>query len=177
MRAMRRSCSARGAARVICWPPRKKIRMLDSIRTRLTLWYVGVLALALIVFSAGVYLLLARNLHRRMDESLRTSSESIALSLVRERAEGETEAEAANSTVEELHLLNQAMAIFNSEGRLIAEKATPDDVHARLSSSDSIPDDEPRLYTTPGEDSEGQRVAARRVKISDADPPYLIVVS
>jgi two-component system, OmpR family, sensor kinase len=151
--------------------------MLDSIRTRLTLWYVGVLALALIVFSAGVYLLLARNLHRRMDESLRTSSKSIALSLVRERAEGETEAEAANSTVEELHLLNQAMAIFNSEGRLIAEKATSDNIHARLSSSDSIPDDEPRLYTTPGEDGEGQRVAARRVKIRDADPPYLIVVS
>ena len=73
--------------------------MLDSIRTRLTLWYVGVLALALIVFSVGVYLLLARNLHRRMDESLRTSSESIAISLVRERAEGETEAEAAHSTV------------------------------------------------------------------------------
>ena len=64
--------------------------MLDSIRTRLTLWYVGVLALALIVFSAGVYLLLARNLHRRMDESLRTSAESITISLVRERAEGET---------------------------------------------------------------------------------------
>src|SRR5262245_23509525 len=151
--------------------------MLDSIRTRLTLWYVGVLALALIAFSAGVYLLLARNLHRRMDESLGTSSTSIALSLVRERAEGETEAEAANSTVEELHLLNQAMGIFNSEGRLIAEKAAPDDVHARLSSTDSIPDDEPRLYTAPGEDGEGQLVAARRVKISDADPPYLIVVS
>src|SRR5262245_12997686 len=100
--------------------------MLDSVRTRLTLWYVGVLALALIIFSVGVYLLLARNLHRRMDESLRTSSESIALSLVRERAEGETEAEAAHSTVNELHLLNQAMAIFSSEGRLIAEKATPD---------------------------------------------------
>jgi len=61
--------------------------MLDSIRTRLTLWHVGVLALALIVFSAGVYLLLARTLYRRMDESLLASSESIATSLIRERAE------------------------------------------------------------------------------------------
>ena len=42
---------------------------------------------------------------------------------------------------------------------------------------DSIPDDELRLYTAPGEDGEGQRVATRRVKIGDADPPYLIVVS
>jgi len=154
--------------------------MFDSVRTRLTLWYVGVLALALIVFSAGVYLLLARNLHRRMDESLRTSAESIAISLIRERAEGETEAEAAHSTVNELHLLNQAMAIFNAEGRLIEEKTTPGNDRARLPSLDLIPADRLYLYTAPaapGEDDEGQRVAARRVKISDADSPYLIVVS
>ena len=151
--------------------------MLDSVRTRLTLWYVGVLALVLIVFSTGVYLLLARNLRRRMDESLRSSSESIAISLVRERAEGETVAEAAHSTVEELRLLNQAMAIFNFEGRLITEKNTPGNDRARLPALDSIPAEGLRLYTTPGGDDEGQRVAARRVKISDADEPYLIVVS
>ncbi|HKE05584.1 MAG TPA: ATP-binding protein [Blastocatellia bacterium] len=143
----------------------------------MTLWYVGVLALVLIVFSAGVYLLLARNLYRRMDESLRSSSESIAISLVRERAEGETVAEAAHSTVEELRLLNQAMAIFNFEGRLITEKNTPGNDRARLPALDSIPAEGLRLYTTPGGDDEGQRVAARRVKISDADEPYLIVVS
>src|SRR5215510_2391316 len=151
--------------------------MLDSVRTRLTFWYVGVLALVLIVFSAGVYLLLARNLYRRMDESLRSSSESIAISLVRERAEGETVAEAAHSTGEELRLLNQAMAIFNFVGRLITEKNTPGDDRARLPALDSIPAEGLRLYTTPGGDDEGQRVAARRVKISDADEPYLIVVS
>lgn len=154
--------------------------MLDSVRTRLTLWYVCVLALALVVFSGGVYLLLARNLHRRMDESLRTSSESMAISLIRERAEGETEAEAAHSTVNELHLLNQAMAIFDAEGRLIEEKTTPGNDHARLPSLDSISADNLLLYTAPagpGEDDEGQRVAARRVKISDTEAPYLIVVS
>ncbi|MGH9935151.1 MAG: ATP-binding protein [Blastocatellia bacterium] len=154
--------------------------MLDSVRTRLTLWYVGVLALALIVFSVGVYLLLARNLHRRMDESLRTSAESIAVSLVRERAEGETEAEAAHSTVNELHLLNQAMAVFDAEGRLIEEKTTLGNDHARLPSLDLIPADDIYLYTAPappGEDNEGQRVAARRVKISETDASYLIVVS
>jgi len=151
--------------------------MLDSVRTRLTLWYVIVLALVLIVFSAGVYLLLARNLHRRMDEGLRTTSESIALSLVRERAEGETEAEAAQSTVEELHLLNQAMAIFNFEGRLIADKKTLGDVRPRLPALDSIPGDGLRLYTAPGDDGAGRRVAVRRVRIGEKDAPYLIAVS
>jgi heavy metal sensor kinase len=151
--------------------------MLDSIRTRLTLWSVGVLALALIVFSVGVYLLLARNLHRRMDESLRTSAESIAISLVRERAEGETEAEAAHSTVNDLHLLNQAMAIFDAEGRLLSEKATSGNDHARLPLLNSIPAEGLRLYTAPEGGGEGRRVATRRVKIGEADAPYLIVVS
>jgi heavy metal sensor kinase len=149
--------------------------MLDSIRTRLTLWSVGVLALALVVFSVGVYLLLARNLDRRMEESLRASSESIAISLVRERAEGETEAEAAHSTVNELHLLNQAMAIFDAEGRLLEEKPTPRNDHALLPPLDSIPGEGLRLYTTLG--NAAQRVAARRVKTGAADAPYLIVVS
>ncbi|MBO0727585.1 MAG: HAMP domain-containing protein, partial [Blastocatellia bacterium] len=151
--------------------------MIDSIRTRLTLWHVGVLALTLIVFSAGVYLLLARNLHRQMDESLQASSESIAISLVRERAEGETEAEAARSATDELRLLNQAMAVFDVEGRLLAEKTTPNNDHARLPPLDTIPDGDLRLYTEPGGGAEGQRVVARRVKISPADVTYLIVVS
>jgi heavy metal sensor kinase len=151
--------------------------MLDSIRTRLTLWSVGVLALALIVFSAGVYLLLARNLERRMDESLQASSQSIAISLIRERAEGETEAEAAHSTVNELHLLNQAMSIFDAQGRLLEEKPTPQNDRALLPPLNSIPSDGLRLYTTPENGPESHRVATRRVKISASDPPYLIVVS
>jgi two-component system, OmpR family, sensor kinase len=151
------------------------IPMLDSIRTRLTLWSVGVLALALVVFSAGVYLLLARNLDRRVDESLLASSESIAISLVRERAEGETEVEAAHSAVSELRLLNQAMAIFNAEGRLLEEKPTPRNDRALLPPLNSIPDEGLYLYTTPGNGS--YRVAARRVKTGIADAPYLIVVS
>src|SRR5262245_23676428 len=177
MRGPRRNFCARGAAKVICWLPRKKIPMLDSIRTRLTMWSVGVLALALVVFSAGVYLLLARNLDRRVDESLLASSESIAISLVRERAEGETESEAAHSTVNELHLLNQAMAIFDAGGRLLEEKPTPRNDRALLPPLDSIPTEGLYLHTTPGNGAGAQRVAARRIKAGVVDAPYLIVVS
>jgi len=151
--------------------------MLDSIRMRLTIWSVGVLALALVVFGVGVYLLLARNLDRRMDESLRASSESIAISLFRERAEGETEAEAAHSTVNELHLLNQAMAIFDADGRLIEEKTTPQNDHAVLPPLDLIPNDGLYLHTARENGARAYRVAARRVKTGPSDQPYLIVVS
>jgi heavy metal sensor kinase len=154
--------------------------MFDSVRTRLTFWYVGVLALTLIVFSAGVYLLLDRDLGRRLDESLRASSESIAASLDRERAEGESVKEAAHSTVEELHLLNQAMAIFDDKGNLLEEKTTADHRHASFPPPEVVASTNLYIFTShgpSGQDKDGQRVATRLVKINDTDPPYLIVVS
>jgi len=61
--------------------------MLNSVRIRLTLWYVGVLALVLVAFSAGVYALLARSLDERLDSGLRTSLEAMASAFARDLAE------------------------------------------------------------------------------------------
>ncbi|MBC7931079.1 MAG: HAMP domain-containing protein [Rubrivivax sp.] len=154
--------------------------MLDSVRTRLTSWYVGVLALVLLAFSVGVYALLARSLGERLDGNLRASLEVMASTLVRELAEGEAEAkgetqakeeteadeetqvegetkakgeiekEAAFSTVEDLNSPDQAIAIFDAHGRLLSERAARGDLHAGWPSSDSIPDESVRLFTLPG---------------------------
>ena len=59
--------------------------MLDSVRTRLTVWYTGVLALVLILFSVGVYGLLARQLARRLEGSLYTTLEGTARLLTHEQ--------------------------------------------------------------------------------------------
>jgi len=55
------------------------VKTFDSIRTRLTLWYVGVLALVLLAFSIGVYAMLARSLNERLNSGLRTSLEVMAV--------------------------------------------------------------------------------------------------
>ena len=44
--------------------------MLDSIRTRLTLWYTGVLALVLVALFVTTYLVFLRSVQRRMDTDL-----------------------------------------------------------------------------------------------------------
>lgn len=49
--------------------------MPRSIRVRLTLWYVLVLAVILAAFSAGIYLTLRHNLSSNLDESLRNRTE------------------------------------------------------------------------------------------------------
>jgi heavy metal sensor kinase len=145
----------------------------------MALWHVGMLGLALVVFSAGVYWLLDRDLSHQMDQSLQASVESITLSLLHERAEGETEKEAANNAVSEIYLFNQAAAIFDAKGRLIEEKNAPDGAHARLPPIDQIPVDSLYIFTARSENSsnDGVRVATRRVKINDAHALYLVSVS
>lgn len=96
--------------------------MFDSVRTRLALWYVGVLALVLIVFSVGVYLLLARELYFKLDADLKTSVEGAARLLDRERTEGESEQQAATSVIEEMASPRQSLAVLDGAGNTLAKK-------------------------------------------------------
>jgi heavy metal sensor kinase len=58
------------------------MRALRSIRLRLTLWYVLLLAVILAAFSAGIYLTLRHNLSANLDDALRNRT-SILLDIVR----------------------------------------------------------------------------------------------
>ncbi|MDQ3253676.1 MAG: hypothetical protein M3R15_07175, partial [Acidobacteriota bacterium] len=180
--------------------------MLDSVRIRLTLWYVGVLALVLLAFSVGVYALLARSLNERLDNGLRDSLEAMATSLTRELTEGLAEAEemakaeemaeaeeltlaevevlvekeAAFSTIEDLNSPHQAIAIFDARGRLLFERSAPGNLHAGFPSFGLSSDQSVRLYTLPGnrEDERGDvRVALRRVQATTKGALFLIVVA
>ncbi len=165
----------------------------------MTLWYVGVLALVLLAFSAGVYTLLTRSLNERLDGSLQAAAQSTASSLTRELTEGLAEApeiaeaeevplaqveayveqEALLGTVEEFSFPNEALAIFDAQGRLLAEKATPDNLHAALPPFDVLPDQPVRLFT-PSDNQQydaGLRGAAVRVSARTKGAPYLIVVT
>ena len=80
--------------------------MFDSVRTRLTIWYVGVLALVLIAFCVGVYLLLARDLHHKLDAELTAAVDGAAQLLARELAEGESEQQVMEELIIVLVILN-----------------------------------------------------------------------
>ena len=76
--------------------------MLDSVRARLTLWYVGLLGAMLLIFSGIVYGLLSRALYARVDESLDALVNVAEVSLTHDAAEGQSVEDAALSTVTEL---------------------------------------------------------------------------
>lgn len=153
--------------------------MFESVRVRLTLWYVGLLALLLVAFSVGVYVLLARALYARVDVGLRSVVDITTKSLTNDIEEGQTVRGSAQSTVAELFNPQQALAVYDEAGTLLARNNSDEDFHADLPAPDSIPDDEVDLYTVLEKDDDDDylRVAVRRVSIPSTNTRYLILVS
>ncbi|MEW6211976.1 MAG: ATP-binding protein [Acidobacteriota bacterium] len=151
--------------------------MLDSVRTRLTLWYVSALALALLAFSVGVYALLARSLNDRFDAGLRLTLEAMAAKLdqdardaqnAQEEDEEETPEEAARSAVEEAHSPLQSMGVRDSEGRLLAEKPAVKLLQPPPLPQDLRATDQLAFHTFEGgRDGYPYRAAIQRVRLSD----------
>ncbi len=152
--------------------------MFDSVRTRLTFWYVGVLTLVLVAFSFGVYALLAGNLERRTDAGLHAALDSMKHLLGYERAEGDSELEAARNTVAELRYPHMALAVYTADGQLLAETLAEGDLHATLPLAPSDVHETLRLLTRPDARTTKEdrlRVAVQRVRALPTDAPNLIV--
>jgi heavy metal sensor kinase len=155
--------------------------MFKSVRSRLTLWYVGVLAVVLIAFSIAVYALLTAILYDSFDTELGSTLEETGISLVHEiKVEGKEEREAAASILDEHIGPQQAAAVFDHGGHLIAENPALGNIHATLPSMNLVPERGAELYTIPndrGKLSESRRVAIKRVDIEPTGNSYIIVIS
>src|SRR6266850_232931 len=72
--------------------------MFSSVRARLTLWYTGMLALALVGFALAGYFFLSYTLNRRTDDALGEMANAFAATLANEEADShQGEANAANA--------------------------------------------------------------------------------
>jgi two-component system OmpR family sensor kinase len=149
--------------------------MLDSVRVRLALWYVSILALVLIVFSVSVYALIASTLYERLDADLHRSVESVALTFVDEVVAKHSLHDAANNALNELSTLDSS-AIFSSTGELVSEQPAQGDIHVTLLPQGDAPLTDFSFATV---NSKGiqRRVIARRVSVPSSDSPFFIVIS
>jgi heavy metal sensor kinase len=94
--------------------------MLDSVRTQLTLWYAGVLALSLVAFAVLVYYAVAGINYARQDELLRSTAETVASAYVQELEE-ENSAEKANEVVlAQMIFPNRFVEVADADGRVVA---------------------------------------------------------
>jgi len=94
--------------------------MTIPIRARLTLWYVGVLALVLAAFSAGVFWLQARFSRAEVDDDLATLARTVGIATRAELAASHDLARAAHETREKFNVANRTMAILDSDGHPLA---------------------------------------------------------
>jgi heavy metal sensor kinase len=94
--------------------------MLDSVRTRLTLWYAAVLALSLVAFAILVYYVAARGFYARQDESLRSTAETVASAYVQELEEEKSVAKANEVVLAQMVFPNRYVEVVDMEGRVVA---------------------------------------------------------
>jgi heavy metal sensor kinase len=94
--------------------------MLDSVRTKLTLWYAGVLALSLIAFAALVYSAAANIFYERQDESLRSTAQTVASAYVEEFEEQHSSGKAGQLVLAELIFPNRYVELTDVNGNAIA---------------------------------------------------------
>jgi heavy metal sensor kinase len=146
--------------------------MFSSVRTRLTVWYIGVLALVLIAFSVGVYVTLKRSLYAQLDYDLKNTVEGTSASFVRTLSTGKDQRQAAADELNDHIGPYQSAAIFDGDGRPIGENTDLAGVRVQL------PDASARyapIYLYNLSDGSGRRVIFKRFTLNSA--VFFIVVS
>ena len=94
--------------------------MFDSVRTRLTFWYVGVLAFSLIGFALAIYYAAAAIFYERQDESLRSTAQTVASAYMEELEEEKSVAKANQVVMTELVFPDRYVLVADNQGQTIA---------------------------------------------------------
>ena len=97
--------------------------MINSVRTRLTLWYAGVLAVSLLAFALLTYYAAANVFYQRQDEALRSTAETVASAYVQELEEEQSIDKANEVVLAEMIFPNRFVEVTDSRGRVVASSS------------------------------------------------------
>jgi heavy metal sensor kinase len=152
--------------------------MFDSVRVRLSLWYMGILALLLLTFSAGVYVILWRNFMERADGVLRSVSSAVVSILGKELSENGIDDLAARDTVEALNFPENAIVIFDGAGDVLADRPFGSHRQFDWRAFQTLGAGETRIENHPSSaGGDLLRVAITHVTLPPMDRQYTILVS
>jgi heavy metal sensor kinase len=97
--------------------------MFSSIRVKLTLWYICVLALIVAAFALITYSSFVNVLHEETDENLTAMAQSLATSIKAEQNDGDSRRksdELINESLDEFRFRDYQFAVFTNDDRFIA---------------------------------------------------------
>jgi heavy metal sensor kinase len=97
--------------------------MFSSVRTRLTLWYAGVLAVLLVAFALLVYYAAANVFYQRQDEALRSTAETVASAYMQELEEEQSIPKANEVVLAEMVFPNRYVEVTDARGLVVAWSA------------------------------------------------------
>jgi heavy metal sensor kinase len=150
--------------------------VIETVRARLTLWYVSILAAALIVVAVLTYVLLARAMYARVDEAVVAGVQIAITSLANDLEEGQNQADAARSTAGGLSSPRQMVAIYDGSGGLLSEGGRDSDLQLTLPPPSEIPENDVLFQTAyEVDDDDRHRLGIRRVSMKGAGD-YVVVL-
>jgi heavy metal sensor kinase len=154
--------------------------MIGSVRTRLTLWYAGVLALSLFAFGGLTYFAASRSFYQQQDESLRSTAETVASAYQQEYQEEQSIEKANEGVLAEMFFPNRFVEIVDGHGNPIAWSSNLKDHKWNLSVAETgaarnAPVGFVKRASFDGDD-EGVRIAVVRFATSASDTPWFALV-
>jgi two-component system, OmpR family, sensor kinase len=153
--------------------------MIKSARVRLTMWHVGIVALLLITFCLGLYVVLRKNFYARADNVLTSVDAATVAMLGDQLSESGLDELAARDAVKTLNFPEYTLAIFDSQGDLLAEKPVGSSERVPLPDAPHLRSDQVYLYTIKanGSSSDLRRAAALRVTLEPSGRSYVVIAS
>jgi len=131
--------------------------MISTLRTRLTLFYVGAFSVVLILFSTGVSFLVERILRERMDSNLRLTLQTATSSLARHRFTLLSSADSGKQdghssladALEDPRFVGQVTSLVDVNGSVLVTRPTNPRVPVRLPPRPVRPSYSPQFYELP----------------------------
>jgi len=131
--------------------------MSSTLRTRLTLFYVGAFSVVLISFSTGVYFFVERVLRERMDSNLRVALQTASSSLSRrkmtvlssEKWDVQNAQFPLAEALEDPRFVGQVTALVDANGSVLVTRPTNLPLPLRLPSTPVRASSSPQFYELP----------------------------
>ena len=101
--------------------------MFHSVRTRLTLWYAGVLTFSLIVFAVLIYYASSAIFHQRQDESLLSTAQTVTSAYAEELEEQQSVTKASQVLLSEIAFPNRYVQLTDNNGLPLASTMNSSD--------------------------------------------------
>lgn len=160
--------------------------MLNSIRTRLTLWFTSVLAVILIAFAISAYLFLVYAIHRQTDETLQQIAQTFIITANNEEADEDEKKlhskklEALHETLNNLNFHNYKIFVSDANGEIFTNDETkefnfPDEKIKSLMTSFSASSENERFFQLSANDCD-YRIFARKITLANGEQLDLFIV-